>query len=464
MKRLTALILLLIIFVTGCAPIVKTSVDEQAEDKPTVTPGLVTEVFDSVTYLVELDDANNVICQYGFETVVRRSGEGFTCSVSYPVGDIEEADSYLKNWANDTVKKYSSKQGELTVHYNSFVINDVYAGVKEMGWFTNDNMAHSEDIICVVNIDLLTGSVIDIYEGGNKSMVLELLKKDVADLLKDTDKIAKPDESWLKYSVLSDTGLEIVLPKGEFLPIKTGTKVLSYPYDEIRDALSLDFDRTDNEPQEEPLEEVPKEIDPSKPMVALTFDDGPSSVTPKILDLFSQYGGHATFCVVGNRLEKHSEIVNRIISEGHEIASHTWEHKNLTELSGEEAASQMSRVENKLNSMTDGYDVKFLRPPYGSVNGDVKRIAEREGLAIANWSVDTLDWKTRDAASTIETVKNEVKDGSIILFHDLYDSTGSAMETLIPYLIEEGYQLVTLSELLYHKKGGAVSGEVYRYA
>ena len=465
MKRVIASVLFIMLFFTGCSSAVLTWNEMfPAETKPSVEPGKVEEVFDSTKVLVETDENNEVIHQYGESDSLVDYGETFACSISYPLSGIEAVDNTFKSSAHNFMRTYKAKDvkgvNELTVNYNSYMVKDLYAGVKQMGWFSNETEDHYEEIVNVVNIDLVSGNIIDIYEGKELESILSLLRSEVAKV----DETAKIDEDWLKYSVLTHEGLEVVLPKGKYLDEEHGTAVFLLPYDKVQDFLAIDLERDPNaEPEPEDTEE-PFVIDPEKPMIALTFDDGPSGYTEGVLDVFKEYGGHGTFCLVGNRINKNKDTVIRTAAEGHEIATHTWDHTNLTTVSGDEAASKMSEVENFVDDIVEGYDIKFLRPPYGSINGDVKAAARREGLAIATWSIDTLDWKTRNAEKTIATVKAEVQDGSIILFHDIYESTLEAVKVLIPYLINEGYQLVTLSELLYYKEGGAVPGTVYRHA
>ncbi len=217
-------------------------------------------------------------------------------------------------------------------------------------------------------------------------------------------------------------------------------------------------------PTEPPISCLRTDLDPTAPMVALTFDDGPSGkTTSKILDLLSEYGGRATFCMVGERMEEYSDVVKRAAAGGNEIACHTWSHARLVKKSREDADAEIGDMNDKVLEMTD-LEVRFLRPPYGGYNNTVKEICVERGLSIVYWSVDTNDWQTKDASSTFGAIKRRAADGAIILCHDLYSATGSAMEDAIPWLTEQGFQLVTLTELLYYKNGGAVPGTVYKSA
>ena len=107
------------------------------------------------------------------------------------------------------------------------------------------------------------------------------------------------------------------------------------------------------------------------------------------------------------------------------------------------------------------YDIKLCRPPYGASNATVKEEAAELGIALVIWSVDTLDWSTKNAEATFKAVKKEAKDGAIILCHDIHKPTAESMKKVIPWLAEQGYQLVTVQELLYYKNSGATAGKVY---
>lgn len=198
-------------------------------------------------------------------------------------------------------------------------------------------------------------------------------------------------------------------------------------------------------------------VDPDKPMVALTFDDGPKpSTTNRILDALEKYGGRATFYMLGNRVSAGADCVKRMQELGCEIASHTYDHTQLTKLSQDAIKEELEKANNCLRDAA-GQNAESLRPPYGSYNDDVKAAAD---VPIVLWSIDTLDWKTRNADSVYEEVVSKVKDGDIILMHDIYESSADAAVRLIPALQDMGFQLVTFTELG-EARGGIHAGEVY---
>lgn len=193
-------------------------------------------------------------------------------------------------------------------------------------------------------------------------------------------------------------------------------------------------------------------------MVALTFDDGPSKYTDRILDTLAKYNGKATFFVVGNNVGAHADVLKRAYDMGMEIGNHTMTHPNLKSLSEDAVNRELTGAANKISDII-GVKPTLLRPPYGNYNSTVSSVS---GTPLILWSIDTLDWKTRNADKTVSCVLNEVKDGSIILMHDLYDATAAAAERIIPELTKRGYRLVTVSELARAKGCTLTNGKAYR--
>ncbi len=199
-----------------------------------------------------------------------------------------------------------------------------------------------------------------------------------------------------------------------------------------------------------------RKLDLKGKMVALTYDDGPSQYTSVILDVLGQNHAVATFFVLGERVSAHASIIKRAYQMGCEIGNHTYNHKNLVSIGLPLAQSQVSSTNTAVQGVT-GAPCVVMRPPGGQYNSAV---AGSVGMPLILWSIDTLDWKTRNAQSTQSAVLNHVKDGDIILMHDLYSPTAEASKVIIPELIRQGYQLVTVSELA-DCRGGMIKGMVY---
>lgn len=184
-------------------------------------------------------------------------------------------------------------------------------------------------------------------------------------------------------------------------------------------------------------------IDPTKPIIALSFDDGPSIYTPKILDMLAQYGATATFFMVGYNIDRYPKTVQAVYDAGCEIGNHTIDHPNLKTLSEENIKKQ---INGNLKKITDivGEGKHLIRPPYGNLNDTVKAVA---GAPLIIWSDDTRDWESRNAQSVLAEVKKSARDGYIILMHDIYESSMNGAALVVPWLIEQGYQVCSVSEM-----------------
>jgi len=173
-------------------------------------------------------------------------------------------------------------------------------------------------------------------------------------------------------------------------------------------------------------------------MIALTFDDGPSSHTDRILDILERYDGRATFFVVGNRLEAHRNTVERAANLGNEIANHTQTHPRLTLQTDSQVASEIQSASAAITSIT-GISPPIFRPPFGATDERIINISAELGYGIVKWNVDPLDWRDRDADIIYDRIMSQVDDGSVIVLHDIYPTTAQAMERVIPSLIEQDF-------------------------
>ncbi|MBP1041356.1 polysaccharide deacetylase family protein [Vagococcus sp. BWB3-3] len=194
------------------------------------------------------------------------------------------------------------------------------------------------------------------------------------------------------------------------------------------------------------LKETPIEtVVPQSKVVALTFDDGPSDkTTPAILAILKKKKTPATFFMLGQQVEKFPDLVKTIADDGHELANHSYSHPKLTDLSIEDARQQINRTQAAIFKAS-GVLPEYVRPPYGSFNYET---AVAIGLPLINWSVDSLDWKTKDSKKIDTEIKTTIGADSIILMHDIHQETADALEKLITDLQKDGYRFVTISDLL----------------
>lgn len=181
------------------------------------------------------------------------------------------------------------------------------------------------------------------------------------------------------------------------------------------------------------------------PRVSLTFDDGPSPrYTPLLLDGLKERGITATFFLMGKNIEGNEELVRRIQKDGHLIGNHTYNHVQLNKITESRAREEIEKTNNEIYEITGVYP-SYIRPPFGAWR---KNLDLSVSMLPVFWDVDTLDWKSRNVESVLRIVREQVHDGSIILMHDGYPSSVEAALRIVDILSEEGYDFVTVDELV----------------
>ena len=180
-------------------------------------------------------------------------------------------------------------------------------------------------------------------------------------------------------------------------------------------------------------------------LVALTFDDGPhEGSTERLLAGLREREVKATFFLIGESIEGREELVKEMAEDGHLIGSHTFHHVQLTSLSLEEACGEITRTNEAITDVT-GQPVEYIRPPYGSWNSRLECAVD---LHEVGWTVDPRDWDVKNTETIVKRVLKEVKDGSIILLHDVYDTSVEAALQIVDELQAQGYTFVTVDRLL----------------
>jgi len=199
-----------------------------------------------------------------------------------------------------------------------------------------------------------------------------------------------------------------------------------------------------------------------RPMIALTFDDGPSRFTEQIMDVLAVHGGRVTFCVLGNRVEDWENTVHRMVEQGHEIMGHSWAHIDMTRQNRATVTASITNTSDIIRRVSGINPPRLFRPPYGAINSQVEQIAGELGYGILLWTIDPKDWRYQDADRIYRIIMDQAIDGSIVVLHDVFATTAQAMERVIPGLIARGFELVTVSELIAHHYGAIQPGETFR--
>ncbi len=196
-----------------------------------------------------------------------------------------------------------------------------------------------------------------------------------------------------------------------------------------------------------------------RPMIALTFDDGPGEYTEELINCLVDNNAKATFFMLGQNVEAYPEIAKELSDAGMELGNHSYSHPDLVTIGADAAAQQVSNTDAALKAAT-GFEATVMRPPGGSFNDSVKAAIDHPLII---WSIDTRDWATKSEDQTYQVVMDNAQDGSVVLMHDIHEWSVKAAIRMIPDLIAKGFKLVTVSELAEAKGKTLQSGNAYYY-
>ena len=181
--------------------------------------------------------------------------------------------------------------------------------------------------------------------------------------------------------------------------------------------------------------------------IAITFDDGPTSETLKVLDLLKRYNVKATFFCIGKQIKKYPEIFQKVINEGHTVGNHTFNH--LPEMGFFSVAKILNELESTDVLIKQHASKPLLfRPPYGVTNPNLAKAIKRTGHFVIGWNIRSLDAVIKDENKIFNRIKTRLAPGSIILLHDTSQKTVNVLEQLLILLQEQNYEAVTVNELL----------------
>ena len=193
-------------------------------------------------------------------------------------------------------------------------------------------------------------------------------------------------------------------------------------------------------------------------LIALTFDDGPNpTTTSQLLKILSDAKVSVTFFALGMEAQSYPELIKQESEQGHEVASHTWDHKDLVTLSPAQQKQEIESAQQLINNLT-GKNVQLFRPPYGSYNASV---LQQTSLTAVNWSIDTNDWRYNTSAPVVQNALANAHDGAIILMHDIHPWSVGAVPQIIQELKKQGYTFVTVSQLMEAKGVTNQAHQVY---
>lgn len=316
-----------------------------------------------------------------------------------------------------------------------------------------------------LNNEKYTSYIIDTYTGE------ELELKDIIKEGKIDDFEAKEEELLrLKYPEFIVEG--IINSDGEKVYLIYDNEMVAYYYDytyeyDYQDVVSIKINYNEVHDyldfthllDQKYTNEDGYQYSSDKKTIAITFDDGPSSkYNAEFLNVLEKNKAHGTFFMVGTMMQSCQKCVLDTYNSGNEVASHTYNHINMKKNSIEEVNENIKKTDDLYYKIT-GDHIKYVRPPYGAYN---KMNLENVDYPLILWNIDPEDWRYHDAEKIVNHVMENVSDGSIILMHELYETSLEALEILLPKLYAEGYQVVSVGELAELKGKEILTGHAYR--
>lgn len=345
----------------------------------------------------------------------------------YPQFESESMNTKI----NEYIKKLPQENGITFLDYESNSLNDRYVSVKFHYQLLDKEQKPLKEDYQYISFDLEANREIrlqDIFRGNYVDLISEEFQKQA------NKKITAPDKA-------------VISLDEEVVHVHCDNASVKLKYSDYQKYIKLAGKGTNKKP----LEVKRKlKIDPKKPMIALTFDDGPSPYTDEVMKVFEEHQANASFFMLGQNIQNYPDTVKHMVENGFEICNHSWDHKSIESDDRQHIRKEVFDTQDVLYELT-GHEAVYVRPPYGAWNDTTKQVLNQNGLQVALWNVDSEDWKNRDKQITLERAKAGEFDGAMILFHDLYPTTLEAVKELVPYLQSKGYQLVTVSELFKYK-------------
>lgn len=248
-----------------------------------------------------------------------------------------------------------------------------------------------------------------------------------------------------EYFNFEEDGLKLVFPPYQVAYYAAGEVSIKIPYQELGGIVKqqyLKIEKKDSVSVPKNMRDIKQFM--NKKLIAFTFDDGPSNVaTNKLLDNLDKYQARVTFFVLGSRVDNYKETLKKAYDMGNLIGSHTYHHKDLLTLSSYDVMKEIRQTNDKMKQIIET-DIKYLRPPYGNINAEIKEFSNMYTIL---WDLDTEDWKYKDQNTIANYIISNAHDGAIVLLHDLYETSVDGALQAMEQLEKEGYAFVTIEEM-----------------
>lgn len=406
--------------------------------------GLFVLLFNGERKYKEYNSYNENNKQYGTVEHYEKENDNFYVSFYYPKVKEKNLNKIIKESNNNYLKSQRKKKNQKDVLYLDYSCKKIYKQyiVVELDYKrVNENKKKTDQLKYIMTYDCKTNQLLTLKDCLHGKYGDLLNSMGIGEFNKDSISIEVGKKSFTYYS-----------------DQKLKNKIV-VNYEQNKDYIKL---ANKNIPSNAPLDiKTPKlmKVDPKKKMVAITLDDGPhKTLTERAMTAFEKYNGRATFFELGRNMEIYPNIVKEVYERGHELASHTYSHAQLTKLDPVTLDAEISRTQEACFKAS-GTEPTLIRPPYGAKNDNVKNAFHSYGLNMILLDGDTEDWRYSKKPDGAQTVCNNIiadakaksGDGNIILIHDIHENSIAGLEMALDQLSKEGYQFVTVSDLIKYK-------------
>ena len=382
--------------------------------------------------------------KYGEVTNYEEDNDNFYISIFYPKFNDKKLNKLVEETYNDFIKQEKKKKDQKDILYMDYSCNYIYKQYVVIQYEfkrIDENSEKTTETKKVASYNTKTKRLVSLQDclHGKYGDLLKQLGVENYD--KNSTNIKISEKEFTYY--LEDN-------------MKNGIKV---EYEKNKDFIKL---ANKNIPSNVPLDvKAPKymTVDKNKKMVAITLDDGPhKTLTDRAMKAFEKYNGRGTFFELGQNMVAYPNVVKDVYERGHEIASHTYSHAQLNKLDADKLEEEIKKTQDACFKVT-GNEPALVRPPYGAKNDNVKNAFQSYGLTMILWDGDTEDWRYSKKANGAQTVCDHIVrdatadtgDGNIVLIHDIHNNSVAGLEMALEKLSKQGYQFVTVSDLLKYR-------------
>jgi peptidoglycan/xylan/chitin deacetylase (PgdA/CDA1 family) len=441
--------------------------------------------------------ANLVLDGMDVESIIE--SEPAMIAAHYPVTAFPKINESIASWVNQELDEFRAEQAkhqastdeEKSEFYVTFEAYK-YKGLLSFRfeeYTQSNNQANGVEKIKTMVFDTSDEQPVTLQSLLIAPDYLSVLSRRAYDNFKDQDGFnlnlellqegLEPKKENFEHFIVTESDLEITFDQYQIAARSMGAPVYKMPIaevEQIRGQPIIDQAEAARQKEQEKqnekdnLAQVPDRVTVSqedldalkgKKLLALTFDDGPHPTnTTELLDFLKSEEVRVTFFVLGSRVAAYPNIVRRMAAEGHQVGSHTYNHKQLTTLDEADLEYEINATNAEIQNAL-GFGPAALRPPYGAYNGAV---LAKANLPIILWDIDPEDWKYRNAETVFNNIVPKAKDGDIILLHDIHPTSVQAVKSVVKRLKDDGFTFVTVDTLIRVRKGEPQNGTVYSSA